>query len=371
MGKPIRILHVAVNMNRGGAETFILNVYRNIDRSVVQFDFLTSKEGVYDQEIRAMGGIIHRIPYITDVGHFKYYNALFEFFSKNSEYRIVHTHMDKMSGLVLKAANKANIPIRISHSHSTKSEGNLLARIYKFYVGSYIAGNATHKIACSHKAAEWLYGSHPQNTLLVQNGIDLKAFSFSNDLKISIRKEFGISEDTFVLGHVGRFNHPKNHTFLIDVFNEVSNINKNSVLLLLGEGDLRGNIKQKVDNMGLTDKVFFLGIRDDVDRILNTFDVFLLPSLYEGFPVSLVEAQAVGVPCFVSTTVTKEVDIINELLTFVSLKNPKEWASKILTQYHKEQNSFNRIRESNNIMKEKGFDILKTAQDLQDFYLRL
>ena len=189
MGGPIRILHVVVNMNRGGAETLIMNLYRNMDRSKVQFDFLTCREGAFDEEIAAMGGRIHRIPYVTDVGHFGYVKALDAFFTSHPEYKIVHSHMDKMSGLVLRSAKKAGIPIRIAHSHNTSSEGGTATKVYKSYAGKFILPNASHLLACSNLAANWLFEKKANQARILKNGIDCDQFAFSAEVRKQVREE--------------------------------------------------------------------------------------------------------------------------------------------------------------------------------------
>ncbi|MEH7385632.1 glycosyltransferase, partial [Bacillus sp. JJ1521] len=264
MGGPLRVLHVVVNMNRGGAETLIMNLYRNMDRSKVQFDFLTCKEGVFDKEILEIGGKIHRIPYISDVGHFGYVKALDQFFKEYNSYKIVHSHLDKMSGLVLRAASKAGIPVRIAHSHNTQSEGGVATKIYKSYSGKYINSHATNLFACSNAAAEWLFGQNSKEANILKNGIEYDKFLFSNDSRSDIRKEFNISDETLVLGHIGRFNHQKNHSFLIDVFSELNEKVQNSVLILVGDGVLRSRIEEKVRQLNLANKVLFLGVRQDI-----------------------------------------------------------------------------------------------------------
>src|SRR5690625_4425482 len=205
MDSPLRILHVVVNMNRGGAETLIMNLYRNINRSKVQFDFLTFKPGVFDTEIKNMGGRVHRIPYITDRGHIGFTQALSQFFKKQREYKVIHSHMDKMSGFILKFAKKAKIPIRIAHSHNTESEGGLLAKVYKWYGGSHILTSATHFYACSNKAATWLFKNKSKEAYILKNGIETNQFTFSPNARQTIRSELKLKKDTLVLGHVGRF----------------------------------------------------------------------------------------------------------------------------------------------------------------------
>lgn len=245
MGTPLRVLHVVVNMNRGGAETLIMNLYRNIDRSKVQFDFLTCKEGVFDKEIVKLGGEVHRIPYVTDVGHRGYIKALNTFFNSHPQYKIIHSHMDKMSGFVLRSAKKARVPVRIAHSHSTSSEGGAIAKIYKWYAGAFITSCATHFLACSVAAAQWLFANRESATKILKNGIECDEFTFNPDIRAQVRKELNLHGDVFVIGHVGRFAHPKNHTFLIDIFAQLIEYRPNSILLLVGDGPLRLEMKKK------------------------------------------------------------------------------------------------------------------------------
>ena len=214
MTKPVRILHVVVNMNRGGAETLIMNLYRNIDRSKVQFDFLTCKEGVFDSEIKQLGGIVHRIPYVSEAGHFGYIKALNNFFSKYSNYKIVHTHLNKMSGLVVRSAKKFGVKYCITHSHNTGGEGSFLAQSYKWYSGLYIRSNSDFNFACSEAAAKWLFRSKSNDVKLLNNGIEVETFHYSPDVRKMKRNELGIHDSQLVIGHIGRFTKQKNHQFL-------------------------------------------------------------------------------------------------------------------------------------------------------------
>ena len=366
MGSPIRVLHVVVNMNRGGAETLIMNLYRNIDRAKVQFDFLTCKEGVFDSEIKAMGGKIYRIPYVSDVGHGGYVRELNQFFQRHSHYQIVHSHMDKMSGLVLRAAKKAGILNRIAHSHNTSSEGGTVTRVYKWYVGQYIETSATHLYACSQLAGSWLYSKGVKRPTIIKNGIECEKFSFSEQIRQSVREELNIGEKTFVLGHVGRFARQKNHLFLIDVFNSFQQVKKDSVLILAGDGPLREEIEKKVKKLSLENKVKFIGIRSDINRILQAFDVFVFPSFHEGLPVTLVEAQATGLPCLISDHITKEIDLGLNLVDQISLKDSKMWLTGL-----KNVESGHERKNANSSFTASGYDIRKTALKLQNDYLKM
>lgn len=354
-------------MNRGGAETLIMNLYRNIDRSKVQFDFLTCKEGVFDNEIVKMGGKVHRIPYISDVGHFKYVKELNNFFITNYQYKIVHSHMDKMTGLVLREAKKAGIPIRISHSHNTSSEGGIASKVYKWYAGNFILRNTTNFFACSNYAAKWLFKKKSHSTKILKNGIECDKFVFSQRVREEVRRELKLDTNTFVLGHVGRFAHQKNHGFLIETFAEFHKINQDSVLILVGDGPLRLDIKKQVENLNLQDKVKFVGIRSDIQRLLQSFDVFVFPSLHEGLPVSLIEAQGSGLPCIISDNISQEVDIGSNLIEFIALSDKGLWIEKIkgISAKHVGRKNIT------STLAKQGYDIRETAANIEHFYLSI
>nr|WP_208414422.1 glycosyltransferase family 1 protein [Paenibacillus castaneae] len=351
-------------MNRGGAETLIMNLYRHIDRSKVQFDFLTCKSGVFDDEILELGGKIHRIPYLSEVGHNGYIQAMNQFFQEHASYKIVHSHMDKMSGFVLRAARLASIPFRIAHSHNTQSEGGFAAKLYKWYAGTNIARSATHYMACTNVAARWLFAGKAKAALILQNGIECDSFSYSAETRLEVRTELGIDDSTLVVGHVGRFAYQKNHTFLIDIFKELQKECLDSVLLLAGDGPLRLQIEQKVQALQLTNKVKFLGVRSDVERLVQSFDVVVFPSHHEGLGITLIEAQASGLPCLVSNHVTDEVDMGIGLIQFLSIKNTADYVKQI-TVLDKYQS---RIIPSD-ALAEKGYDIKQTAHLIADYYL--
>ncbi|ODG91991.1 glycosyl transferase family 1 [Gottfriedia luciferensis] len=367
MGDPLRILHTVVNMNRGGAETLIMNLYRNIDRTKIQFDFLTCKEGAYDSEIIAMGGKIHRIPYITDVGHIGYIRKLDKFFRLNPNYKIVHSHMDKMSGLVLRAAKKANIPTRIAHSHNTKSEGGLASQVYKWYAGKYIEPNATHLFACSESASRWLFTKRSSESLILKNGIESERFQFSLNLRKQIRDQLDISDKAFVLGHIGRFNQQKNHLFLLEIFASLLKEMPSAVLILVGGGSLQAKIESKIKELQIEKNVKLLGIRDDIYKLLQAMDVFVFPSLHEGLPVTLIEAQGAGLTCIISDTITTEVDMGMGLIQYCSLNDSEKWVEKILKEAKR---NFKRGNAGSALI-QKGYDIRITAENTQKTYISL
>lgn len=367
MGNPLRVLHVVVNMNRGGAETLLMNLYRNIDRSKVQFDFLTSKEGVFDPEIREMGGQIYRIPYISEVGHTNYVKKLNQFFKENAKYKIVHSHMDKMSGLILLAAKKAGIPVRIAHSHNTRSEGGLPSQLYKWYSGKKINLSATHSFACSTDAAKWLFKKNHHQAHILKNGIECKKFQFSMEIRREFRKKLGIHPGCLVIGHIGRFNHQKNHNFLLEIFAEVIKKYSDTQLILIGDGLLRREVESKIKELNLEKNVKLLGVREDIHRLLQAFDLFVFPSLHEGLPVTLIEAQAAGLPCIIADTITKEVDMEVTKIAYLSLRDKNLWVKTIL--HLAKQNLPRKISEKT--FNQQGYNIQQTAGLTQEMYLVL
>lgn len=367
MGDPLRVLHVVVNMNRGGAETLIMNLYRNMDRTKVQFDFLTCKAGVFDEEIIKMGGKVHRINYVTEAGHSGFIRELKHFFTTNSEYEIIHSHMDKMSGFVLRAAKEVNIPVRIAHSHNTESEGGFASRMYKWYAGNQVKPNATHFYACSNAAAKWLFREKHDKAFILKNGIETDKFHYSLEIRNEVRSRLNLDKDTLVLGHVGRFSPQKNHQLLLDIFAELNDKVQNSILLLAGDGPLKPEIKKQINTLNLNEKVRFLGVRDDIHGLLQAFDLFIFPSLHEGLPVTLIEAQGAGLPCIISDTITKEVDMGVGLVQYLPLTDTADWVEQIVTI---EKNIQTRTIDKK-ALSVKGYDIRKTAEQTQTSYLAL
>jgi glycosyltransferase involved in cell wall biosynthesis len=367
MDGSVRILHAVVNMNRGGAETLLMNLYRNIDRTRIQFDFLTCKPGVFDQEIKKLGGRVHRIPYVTESSHYTYIQALQRFFQSHPEYKVVHSHMDKMSGFVLRAAKQAGIPSRIAHSHNTSSEGSWIAKLYKEYAGYHLLQNATHYVACSQKAANWLFKKQATDSILLKNAIESTKFKFSTDKRNKIRNELNISEDCFVLGHIGRFNLQKNHSFLIDIVNQVVQSHQKVLLLLAGDGEQRHIIQQKVNSLGIQQHVRFLGIREDVHHLLQAFDVFVFPSHHEGLPVTLIEAQGAGLPCLISEHITREVDMGLGAVRYLPITTTTPWINELTTLRSQQK----RYENSDQVLRENGYDISSSAKMAETLYGKL
>lgn len=365
---PIRVLHIVGIMDRGGLETLIMNLYRNIDREKVQFDFLvhSKKEGAYDREILKLGGKIYRIDSIRKLGPIKYPKALKNFFKDHKEYNIVHSHMNAMSGVILKSAKQEGIQNRIAHSHSSYPKMGIFEKIYKNYSKTIINKNCTHKFACSKKAAEWLYGSECDVKIL-NNGIDIYKYLYKDSINIKKRKELNIDNDTLIVGHVGSFREAKNHEFIIKIFRDLKKIHSNVVLVLAGDGELKNTIENEVNVLSLKENVKFLGVRADINELLQMFNILLFPSIYEGLPVTLVEAQASGLRCLLSDTITNEIDMNLNLIKFKSLdKDSKSWAKTAIEFGY----DYQRISKEETI-KSRGYDIRSISEYIQEFYLNL
>ena len=363
--KPIRILQIIRQMNIGGAETFIMNIYRNIDREKVQFDFLVSGEGFFDREIRKLGGRIYNIKYITQVGEKKFKRELIDFFQEHQEYEVIHSHIDQVSGVILEAAKEAGVKERIAHSHNTKNRNNLMAKIYKRYLQSKINKNATQYFACGEEAAKWLYRKEAKKAIIIPNGIDLGKFKFKEEARNKIREELKIGKNIFVIGHIGRFSKQKNHKFLIKVFKEYLKIDPNSKLMLVGDGELKKQIEKKINNYKIQDNVILLGNRKDIERMYQAFDLLLFPSLFEGMSLVTIEAQAEGLPILCSDTIDKKTNITNSV-KFMSLKkSEKEWAEKI-RKMDKKRNLIN-----NEILEETDYNVKVLAKKMQKKYIEL
>lgn len=357
----IRVLHVVTHMNRGGLETMLMNYYRNIDRSRLQFDFLVHREkrADYDDEIESLGGKIYRLPPLNPFDLI-YRRRLQQFFLEHPEYKIVHSHIDCMSAIPLKAAKKAGVPVRIAHSHSISQDKDVKYLLKLFYK-RFIAKNATHLMACGQQAGEWMYGN--ANFHILNNAIDAKRYSFDHENYCAERTKLGVRPDDILVGHVGRFSPPKNHDFLIDVFAECVNMNPKAKLILVGDGNLRSGIEEKVKRLGLEASVIFTGVRSDVAKLMQAMDVFVFPSIYEGLPLTIVEAQAAGLPCLISDGVPIECKLTNLVEQIPLTDEPREWAKKILNVTDTvRQNTYLEICDS-------GFDVQSNVKKLTAFYI--
>lgn len=366
--EPVRVAQIMGKWVGGGVESVVMNYYRYIDRTKIQFDFICDDDStnIPYEEIEKLGGKVILIPPYQKV--FKYHNKLKKIL-KEGHYKIVHSHINTLSVFSLFAAKCAGVPVRISHSHSTTNKKEKKKNLLKQVLRPFSKLFATDYMCCSELAGRWLFGDKEYdkgNVYLLNNAIDLDKFKYNETLRKKKRKELGIKDDTLVIGHIGRFVAQKNHGYLIDIFNEIHKKNNNSVLLLAGQGPLMEEIKNKVKSLKLEKNVKFLGQRNDANELYQAFDVFLLPSLYEGLPVVGVEAQATGLLCELSNDMTKETKVLN-ITKFMSLNNtPEEWADNILDDVKK----YKRIDTSKE-MTAKNFNIKEEAKKLEEYYLDL
>ena len=355
----IRVLHVVTYMGRGGLETMIMNYYRHMDRKKIQFDFLVHRDfqADYDSEILELGGKIYHVPQLNPFSP-GYFIALDKFFSEH-HYKIVHSHLDCLSAYPLKIAAKYGVSTRIAHAHNTDQDHNL-KYVIKLYSKRKIPKYATDFFACSESAGNWMFPGYKFQ--VIKNAIDAGKYTYNSELEQIVKRELKI-ENKFVVGHVGRFAPQKNHDFLLDIFQSVVKLDKNAVLLLAGIGDGLTAIKNKAVKLGLEDKVIFLGNRLDVAKTLQAIDVFVFPSLYEGFSLAAAEAQAAGLPCIFSDQIPREC-ALTENVEFLSLHMPpQEWAKHIVWyKGNKKKNEFASICRA-------GYDIKDNAKQLEEFYL--
>lgn len=352
-------------MSLGGIEAFMMNYYRNIDRSKIQIDFVVHgfEKGIYDDEIRELGGIIYNVP-IKSESYFANINELRNIFNKKL-YKIVHAHMDAMNTVVLREAKRSGVPIRISHSHNTQHLTNSKIKYaLNEYVRKRVCKYATHLFACSVPAAEWLYGKKAVKegaVYLIKNAIDLDKYRFSDFYRDKYRKVFNV-EDNFVIGHIGRFDYQKNHEFLINLFSEFIQLYPKAKLFLVGDGHLRSKIENQILKLGLSKDVIIAGYRKDINQLMNCFDVLCLPSKFEGLAIVLIEAQMNGLNCVASNTIPEEVKLTS-LVKFVSLEsNISQWIKQL---YNGRKKTYDNIEEK---IIEAGYSINKEAVKLSDLY---
>ncbi len=364
--EPIRVAQIIGKWVGGGVEAVVMNYYRHIDHSKIQFDFICDSDStnIPYEEIESLGGRVILIPPYQKV--IKYHKELKKVLTEG-KYEIVHSHINTLSVFPLYAAKKARVPVRIAHSHSTTNRKEWKRNILKQVLRPFSKVYATHYMCCSELAGTWLFGSKAYNkgeVYLLNNAIDLDKFKYDEKLRNKKRRELGIKKNQLVIGHIGRFMTQKNHTFLIDIFNEIHNQDNNAILILVGQGPLLESIREKVNQLRLTDYVQFLGQRNDVNELYQAFDVFLLPSLYEGLGVVLIEAQCSGLPCICSTKVPTAAKIIKEYEA-IDLKIDKEiWATHVLRII---ENS--KRKDYKKLIKEADYDIDKVSKSLEKYYL--
>lgn len=364
MSEPIRVLQIMGIVESGGVEAVIMNYYRHIDRSKVQFDFVMHKGGNprYIAEIKSLGGRVFEVtPYSKNIVSFTHeiYKVI-----KDGHYKIVHSNMNSMSGFPLFAAWLAGADVRISHNHTTDTKAEGVRTIIKRVLRPFARMFANRYWACSKLAGAWMYGQKAVDegkVTIINNAIDLSRFAFKQEIRDKLRKEMGL-EGKFVVGHVGRFMKQKNHDFLIDIFAELVKQKPESVLLLIGEGPLFGHIRDKVNSLDLQDKVRFLGVRSDVAELYNAMDVFVLPSFYEGLPVVGVEVQANGLPLLCSDQVTKEIIISNGIYLMDVKSGENYWADRLIGL------KCSRSNDLTTVLKTSKYDINNESNRITEIY---
>lgn len=365
--EPIRVLHNIASLHFGGAQAFLMNVYNNIDREKVQFDFVVTPEEKKDlyEQVEQMGGRIFVCPKYTGKNHFAYCRWWNDFFAEHPEYHVIHGHVRSTASIYLKIAQKYGL-VTIAHSHST-SNGSGVSAIVKNIMQLPIRHTADYLFACSDKAGKWLYGekaTKQPNYRMIPNGVDLKRFAFHEEKRHQMRNQLKITEDTFVVGHIGRITVPKNHQFLVELFAAYHKENPKSRLLLVGDGELFEAVQQQCTQLGIREAVIMVGSKTNTEDYYQAMDIFVFPSLWEGLPVSVVEAQANGLICLLSDVITRDVDLTDQV-KYLSLNEKSRWINEIARACPKPRTAAS----PENMKKLQPFDASVVAKQLQDFYL--
>ena len=360
----MRIIHMIGSLDIGGSQTMIMNIYRTIDRNRIQFDFIVdhSDQLYFKEEIEKLGGKVFVMPRFTGKNIFQVQKAWNCFFDAHPEYHVLHSHVRSYASIYFPIAKKHGIKT-IAHSHST-SNGSGIKSIVKIILQYPLRYEADYFFGCSLKAGEWLFGKRivqSDRYFTIKNAIDTQKYFFDRKQCSILRNQLRIEEDVTVFIHVGRLHEAKNHIFLLHVFAMLIKEIPNSMLLLVGDGELSSEIEKQIEQLNLKSYVKMLGARTDIPDILNAADVFLFPSKWEGLPVTVVEAQASGLPCFVSDNITKEVGI-SELVKFLPIdKGTQVWIDAIKETDLTRKNVIDKIIQA-------GFDIKKSVEWLTKFY---
>lgn len=367
----IRVSQVVGRMMGGGVEANVMNYYRHIDKSRIQFYFIIQNDStvVPEHEIKELGGRIFYIPSYKNI--IAYTNSLYNIF-KSTHPLIVHSNMNAISVFTLQAAKRAEVPIRIAHSHSTGNPNEKVKNIIKNILKPYSKVYPTELVACSEYSGKWLFGENAMEqgrVKIIKNAIESDRFTFSPSLRNNTREMLGIPTGTVAIGVVGRFCAQKNQAFALDVFADVLKRNPNARLYFAGDGDKRQEIEEKVSSMEMNASVHFLGNRSDINLLYQAFDVLLMPSLYEGLPVAGIEAQASSLPIIAPDKITNEASIVKNGMTFISLDEPSEvWADAVLQAAHQRRKPG--VERHNEII-EAGYDIPQNADEISTWYENL
>lgn len=363
----IRILQVFGSLNRGGAETMMMNLYRNIDKEKFEFSFLccTEKEhSDYEEEIAKIGGKIYKVLPPSRVGYIKHYKDLMKIMTENGRFDIIHIHTLLHAGIVSIVAKKAKIRTIIVHSHSTNSgrKNNIITKSYEKISKFLIVKNANYYFACSEQAGGYLFGKDNVKNgkvTIINNGILLNKFMNLD------KKETNLSENSVIIGNVARFTKEKNHIFFIDLAKELVRKKIDFKIVLIGTGPLKKEIESKIEKEGLESYFNILGKREDIPELMSMMDIFVLPSIYEGIPVVLIEAQASGLPCLVSKNIDVSVDLELGLMHFLDINKTEEWSETIQNKKFSKLANKQEIREK---IEQKGYDAVLNAKQLEKMY---
>lgn len=367
MSEPIRILHVLGGLSLGGAESRIMDLYRSIDKEKIQFDFLihTDKEQYFEKEIEELGGKVYRVPRFKVYNWFSYKRDLKQFFSHHKEFAVVHGHMTSTASIYLDYAKKEGHAVTISHARSAGVEGGFKGIVVRL-LRKRLVEKSDYCLSCSGKAAEAVFGAEnfkQGKVRVIPNAIQGDKYRYNELKRQDCRDELGLF-DKFVVGHVGSFRPAKNHEFLIKIFKEIHKIHNNAVLLLVGGGELMEQIKEQVKETGLSDCVIFAGVKSDVSPYYQAMDCLVFPSLFEGLPGTVIEAQVSGLPCAISDTITEEVVLTDLVKTFSLSDAPEVWAKWVVEQEGRERKD--RLKE----VQAAGFDMRSQVAEYEKLYLK-
>ena len=363
--KEIRILHMIGCLEIGGSQSMIMNIYRNIDRRIIQFDFVIDKDvkSPLYKEITQLGGKIYKMPKFNGINIIDVQSSWKKFFENHSEYKILHSHVRSYASIYIPIAKQFGLKT-IIHSHNT-SNGNGIMAITKRILQYPLKFQADYFFACSKEAGEWLFGKKiidHSNFIIIPNAIDTNKFKFNKEARERIRNELKIN-NKFVVGHIGRHTPQKNPFFLLKLFAEIHKAEPNARLLQVGQGELTEQMKEECDKLGITDKVIFTGSRDDIPDLLSAMDVFVFPSLWEGLGIVAIEAQTCGLPIICSDTIPKETKI-TDLIEYLPLnEDAKFWADRVLNK-----KGYNVRKDRIKDIIAAGYDISTTAKWLENFY---
>lgn len=364
----VRILQVLGCLDRGGAETMVMNLYRSMDASKLQFDFVvhTKSKGAYDSEVKKLGGRIYHAPRYCVLNHVQYVMWWKKFLRNHSEYKVMHAHIRSTAAIFLSIAKHME-RITIAHSHSTSNGAGfqgMVKDIWQWpirYVADYL-------FSCSDEAGKWLFGKRAvqgSNYRIIPNGIDCRQFAYSEIERGKVREELGIEGNCFVIGHIGRFHEAKNHKFLLQVFKKILGKTSNARLLLVGDGKLRKEMEQRCKSLGISEQTIFAGLQPHPERFYQAMDIFLFPSLWEGLPMSVIEAQVAGLPCIISDKITGNAQL-TDLVMYESIdKMPIVWAERCMKYIGNIRTGLNMEQKK----KMKKFDSANVAKEMEKFYM--